>query len=419
MTSPEPRTAWFRQLDRGQVKSFVAAWMGYALDGFDFVLITYVLSDIAEEFHLSLVTASSLVSAAFLTRWLGGALVGAVADHLGRTKAMVLGVLLYSGGTFLCGLSWDYWSLFAFRLVVGMGMAGEYAASSTYAMESWPAALRNKASGFLISGFPLGGILASQAYPLLVPSLGWRALFFLGLAPVVVALYIRFRLPESAEWERSRSDDKPSRPSVVELFGRRRLPLTLALLVLTFVAFCSNWPIGSLMPTYLKSVGFDAGHVGSVMFAANFGLLVGTCLAGFLGDRLGTRRTYVVSILVSLVLILPVFALRGGNVVLLGVLVFFLQLTNYGPAGILPKYLADYFDVRVRGAGLGLVYNLGALGGAVSPVLGAWIGARLGLGAALAVLTFGWTLLLAAMIGFGLPDRVRRRAPARQLPDGT
>lgn len=421
MTSPEPRTSWLRQLDRRQVKSFFAAWIGYALDGFDFVLITYVLSDIAGEFHLSLVTASSLVSAAFLTRWLGGAVVGAVADHLGRTKAMVLGVLLYSGGTFLCGLSWDYWSLFTFRLIVGMGMAGEYAASSTYAMESWPSALRNKASGFLISGFPLGGILASQAYPLLVPSLGWRSLFFLGLAPVVVALYIRLRLPESAEWERNRAsgDAAPARPSVVELFGRRWLPLTLALLVLTFVAFCSNWPIGSLMPTYLKSVGFDPARVGTVMFAANFGLLVGTLLAGFLGDRIGTRRTYVVSIFVSLVLILPVFALQGRNVLLLGVLVFLLQLTNYGPAGILPKYLADYFDVRVRGAGLGLVYNLGALGGAVSPVLGAWIGARLGLGVALAVLTFGWTLLLAAMIGLGLPDRIRRRTRARHVSTET
>src|SRR5690606_15188797 len=141
----ERPTPWFRQLNRTQVKSFAAAWVGYMLDGFDFVLITYVLSEIADDFDLSLVTASSLVSAAFLTRWLGGALVGMVADRIGRTKAMMLGVLLYSGGTFLCGLSWNYWSLFVFRLIVGMGMAGEYAASSTYAMESWPAALRNKA----------------------------------------------------------------------------------------------------------------------------------------------------------------------------------------------------------------------------------------------------------------------------------
>lgn len=404
----DQKTPWFRQLSRTQVKSFAAAWVGYMLDGFDFVLITYVLSDIAAEFDLSLVTASSLVSAAFLTRWFGGAVVGMIADRFGRTKAMMLGVLLYSGGTFLCGLSWDYWSLFVFRLIVGMGMAGEYAASSTYAMESWPAALRNKASGFLISGFPFGGIMAALLYPIVVPALGWRALFFFGLAPVVVAVYIRLRVPESPEWKEQAQQRKP-RLSAVELFGKRWLPLTLTLLVLTFVAFCSNWPIGSLMPTYLKSVGYEPAQVGTVMFAANFGLLIGTLVTGFVGDRIGTRRTYVTSILISLVVVLPVFALQGGNVAVLGVLVFLLQLTNYGPAGILPKYLADYFDVRVRGAGLGLVYNLGALGGAVSPVLGAALGDRFGLGTALAVLTFGWTLVLAALIGFGLPDLVRRR----------
>ncbi|HEY3685120.1 MAG TPA: MFS transporter [Streptosporangiaceae bacterium] len=410
MSHPTDRRAWYRRLSRTQVHGFFAAWIGYALDGFDFVLITYVLTDIAAEFHLTLVEASPLISAAFVTRWLGGALVGSIADRFGRTKAMAVGVLLYSIGTAACGLSWDYWSLLAFRLIVGLGMAGEYSASATYAMESWPADLRNKASGFLISGFPLGGMLASVLYPLVVPHFGWRSLFFLGLAPIVLAVYMRLRLPESEEWKAERAAAPNRRGgSIGELFGRRWLPLTATLFVLVFVAFCSNWPITSLMPSYLKEAGYGPGDVGTVMFIANLGLLAGTWTAGILADRVGTRRVYVTSILVSLVLILPVFALGGGMLVPLAVLVFALQMTNYGPAGILPKYLADYFVTRVRGAGLGLIYNLGALGGALSPVLGSALAGAIGLGPALGVLTFGWTLVLAALMGFRVPDRVRAR----------
>lgn len=407
------RTSWFRRLSRTQIHGFFAAWIGYTLDGFDFVLITYVLTDIAAEFHLSLAQASPLISAAFVTRWIGGALVGSIADRFGRTKAMAVGVLLYSAGTFLCGLSWDYWSLLAFRLIVGLGMAGEYSASATYAMESWPKDLRNKASGFLISGFPLGGMLASVLYPLLVPTWGWRSLFFLGLAPILLAIYMRLRLPESEEWtaDRATAAERGERrsSSITELFNRRWFPLTLTLFITVFVAFCSNWPITSLMPSYLKDVGYASADVGRVMFIANLGLLVGTCLSGILADRLGTRRVYVTSILISLVLILPVFALKGSALLALSALVFLLQMTNYGPAGILPKYLADFFITRVRGTGLGLIYNLGALGGALSPVLGSTLAESIGLGPALAVLTFTWTLLLAGIMGFKVPDRIRAR----------
>jgi SHS family sialic acid transporter-like MFS transporter len=120
------------------------------MDGFDFGLIALVLTEVSKDFHLSTVTAATLVSAAFISRWFGGLALGAVADRFGRKPAMIASIILYAVGSALCGLAWDYWALFASRMIIGLGMAGEYTASATYILESWPARRRNLATGILL-----------------------------------------------------------------------------------------------------------------------------------------------------------------------------------------------------------------------------------------------------------------------------
>jgi MFS transporter, SHS family, sialic acid transporter len=462
--SPAPPLRWRQELSRQDWRAFVSAWLGYAMDGFDFVLITLVLTEIAKDFHLSTITAATLVSAAFVSRWFGGLAIGALGDRLGRRPAMVLSITLYAAGSVLCGFSWDYWSLFAFRMVIGLGMAGEYTASATYVIESWPRRMRNTASGMLLSGYPLGSVLAAECYSWVVPHSSWRVLFWIGVVPVALAIYLRRSLPEAAEWQRAHdSGERPAGATALLFNGRRKLwnlpvcviaalavlvvlrgqstavtllliaaiaacfvaltvqfagrlwPVVVALMVTVFCAFLYSWPLQSLLPTYLKTeLRYDPGQVSDALLYAGIGYAAGSVLTGYLGDRFGTRRAYVGMLIASMVVVWPVFALGSGHTVALWVLLFLLLGTSQGASGILPKYVSEHYPIGFRAAGLGFSYNVGALGGAAAPVLGAKLAAPLTLGTAIAVLGLALTAVVVLLVGFDVPARIQRLAEARR-----
>ena len=462
----DPR--WWQHLDKEKWKAFFAAWLGVLLDGYDFVLISFALPLIMKAFDLTLVEGAALVSAAFISRWIGGLVLGAVADRLGRKPAMVASMVMFAVASVALAFAPNFAFLFVARLAIGFAMAGEYSSSATYIIESWPRHMRNKASGFLLSGFAFGSILASQVDKYLVPWVeswhpgwGWRALFLTGIVPIFLALYMRRRLPEAEDWKAAQaaaSSEAKERDAFRVLFGgsrrvvnvlgslvasaallvifavsgvpawlvtalallcgaifiafmtqfdARRWVTGVAIMVTIFASFMYTWPIQGLLPTYLDGVGFDKDTVANVVAVAGFGNAIGYIVAGFAGDALGMRRWYAISLVIAQLLVFPLFIQGGEYVALVAVLLFLNQLFGQGISGLLPKWVTSYFPVEQRAAGLGFAYNVGALGGAVGPFVGAGLADSYGLGMALAVLSVGFALIVILSIGLNLPRRLQ------------
>ncbi|EPD26945.1 MFS transporter [Actinotignum schaalii] len=484
MSEPHSQTTsrpkrWYQYLSREDWKAFFAAWLGVLLDGYDFVLIAFALPAIKETFDLTLVQSASLISAAFISRWLGGLVLGAIGDRYGRKPAMILSIFMFAFGSIACALAPNFWILFVLRLIIGFAMAGEYSASAAYVIESWPRHMRNKASGFLLSGYAFGVIAAAQVDKYFVtwvdsihPGWGWRALFLTGVVPIAIAIYMRKTLPEANDWEEAKNKGHVEKNDMLSvLFGGKlkfvnyaaviiasvallliftqsvsggvvitalglvcavifiyfiiqfdpnRWVIGIAIMVTIFASFMYTWPIQGLLPTYLQGVGMDQQLVANVVSFAGLGNACGYIIAGFAGDRFGMRRWYVISLLLSQAIVFPLFMQGGEYVVLVAALLFFQQMFGQGISGLLPKWVSSYFPVDKRAAGLGFSYNVGALGGAVGPVLGAAVAAKVSLGMALAILSVGFAAIVMISIGANIPRRLQElvNADAVRPEDG-
>ena len=332
-----PTKPWYRYLTKEDRKAFFAAWIGVLLDGYDFVLISFALPAIKTAFDLSLVQSASLISAAFISRWIGGLVLGAIGDRYGRKPAMILSIFMFAFGSIACALAPNFWILFVLRLIIGFAMAGEYSASAAYVIESWPKHMRNKASGFLLSGYAFGVIAAAQVDKYFVtwvdsmhPGWGWRALFLTGIIPIVVAIYMRKTLPEAADWSEAKEKGHVEKNDMLQvLFGGERKILNYVVVAIAFIAllliftqqvggvvavsvlgalcaaifiyliiqfdskrwiigiaimltifasFMYTWPIQGLLPTYLRGVGMDQTVVANVVSFAGLGNAAATSL---------------------------------------------------------------------------------------------------------------------------------------------
>ncbi|MBK5296487.1 MAG: MFS transporter [Vicinamibacteria bacterium] len=385
-------------------RALLAASAGWMLDAMDVLLYAFVLDHVRAEFGIDDRTSGLLLALPLAASAVGGVLFGWVADRLGRTRALMASILVYSVATAACGLVSSVWQLAAARLLVGLGMGGEWATGAALVAETWPAAHRGKALGLMQSAWAVGYAAAAALNAVVLPAFGWRAVFLAGLLPAMVTLWIRRSVEESPLWLAGPRHVEPAALAEVLTGGGARLTWTItAMNAATMFAW---WGLFSWIPSFLARP-LDQGGAGLSLVRSStwivlmqVGMWLGYVSFGFIADRVGRKRTYVTYLITAAVLV-PIYATSRHPALLLalGPIVAFFGTGYFSGFGAVT---AEIFPTRIRATAQGLTYNLGRGISAAAPFTVGALATVYGLGAALLVTSLAF--LVAASLWVWIPE---------------
>ena len=330
--------------------------MGWTLDAFDFFVLVFLVDTLAHQFHVTKSAIIWTLTATLAMRPVGALLFGVLADRYGRRKPLMANVVFFSVMELLCGFAPNYTVFLVLRATFGIGMGGEWGVGASLAMESAPAKWRGILSGIVQSGYSIGYLLAAVAARFVLPAWGWRAMFWAGGVPALLALYIRFRVRESEAWKQHRA---PTVGAIVRTATGHWKIFAYLVLLMTLMMFLSHGT-QDLYPDFLKSArGFFPATVSYIAILFNIGAILGAIAFGHVSERSGRRRSMIFALVLSL-LVIPAWAF-GGSLVLLAAGAFLMQVGVQGAWGVIPAHLNELSPDAVRGLMPGLAYQLGIL----------------------------------------------------------
>jgi MFS family permease len=395
-----------------QRRTLIAAALGWMLDAFDVMLYAMVLSHIMRDLGMSKATAGLLNTLTLLASGIGGVLFGLVADRIGRTRALMLSILTYSVCSFASGLATSIVMLAAFRFVLGLGMGGEWNTGATLVAETWPDRLRARALSIVQSSWAIGYAGAALVTGLMLRHYNWRAVFFVGILPALVTLWIRKDVPESGLWAERRtraSARKSPKPphGFALLFSREYAGKTVGLMLLNFFGLFAYWGLFSWVPAYLSlpttqgGRGFGLMNTTELLLVLNFaGMLPGYLCFGWFADHLGRRRAFMLYLFVAAALV-PIYAVARQQWALLvmGALVGFFGTGFFSGSALIGS---EIFPTAVRARALGVTYNGARTLSAVAPFVIGSVGQSRGLDSAFYLCAAAF--LMAGLMAMLLPE---------------
>jgi SHS family lactate transporter-like MFS transporter len=351
-----------------QRNALLAGFLGWTLDAFDFFVLTYVLSDVARDFHRTRPEIALTLTASLAMRPVGAIIFGLLADRYGRRLPLMLDVIFYSLVEVLSGLAPTYKTFLLLRLLYGIGMGGEWGVGASLTLESVPARWRGLVSGILQEGYALGNILAAIAYFTIFPHFGWRVLFFVGGLPALLSLFIRAKVKESAVWHASRTDWN-TYWAIVRRNWKRFLYLVVLMMMMNFMSHGTQ----DLYPTFLsKTRGYGPHLTAIISIIAGIGAICGGLTFGAYSDRKGRRRAMITAALMG-VAVIPLWILSPTTVLLM-IGGFAMQFMVQGAWGVIPAHINELSPGELRGFFPGFAYQLGVLCASsisyIEPVLG-------------------------------------------------
>jgi MFS family permease len=376
-----PRRAW---------KALAAAMAGWMLDSMDFLLFTFAIRAIQKDFDLSDGSMGLLMSVALFASAAGGILFGRLADRVGRVRAMTWSIVLYSVATGGLATSQSFAILLFWRILVGLGMGGEWSCGAVLVAETWPAQHRAKAIGIMQSGWAIGALAAAGLSALVLEEHGWRVLFLIGVLPALVALWIRRTVEEPEVWERIAKDES-SRVRPIDLFRGALAKKTLVASAIASCVLVAYWGLMTWLPSFLATP-VDEGGAGLTitrsalwMILVQTGAFAGYVTFGLIADRIGRRPAFSLFMVGALVTI-PTYVMAASKseavLMLVGPLLGYFA---HGYFSVFGALLAELFPTSIRATGQGFCYNIGRLFSAASPYLIGRAAEQGGLGVALTV----------------------------------
>jgi len=362
---PATQDAGRSKLNPDQRNSFLAAFLGWTMDAFDYFIVVLVYADIAKEFGVSLTKMAFITTVTLLMRPVGALIFGVWADRVGRRTPLIVDVCFYSVVGFLCAFAPNFTVLLILRLLYGIGMGGEWGLGAALAMEKIPTHRRGFFSGLLQEGYSTGYLLAAAVYLVLheVFNLGWRWLFAFSILPALISIIIRARVKESEVWEAARDRKISTRTSAAKVFANARIVRRFVFLILLMTAF--NWMshgTQDVYPTFLKEdtnggAGLAASTALWIAILYNIGAIIGGLVFGSLSERFGRRRIIVFCALLGLPIV-PIFAFsHTAGMLALGS--FLMQVMVQGAWGVIPAHLTELSPDEIRGFYPGVTYQLG------------------------------------------------------------
>ena len=392
---------WLTSASAEQKRALLAASLGWMLDSMDVMLYALVLGEVQREMLLSAAIGGAMVSATLVSAAIGGLSFGWFADRFGRARALTWSILVYSVSTAMCGLTHSAWQLMVCRILLGLGMGGEWASGAALVAETWGPLNRGKALALVQSSWAVGYALGAAVVALVMPHFGWRAVFFAGIVPAAIALWLRRGLHEPQAWKQERST---RRIPVSRLFQGALGRATLICATMNAAALFAWWGLFTWVPRFLSMPEAEGGRGLSIVqtsgwtIAMQAGAFLGYIAFGYIADRFGRKYTYI-GFLLTASLLVPAFAFvrQPGALLAIGPFVGFFGTGYFSGFSVIASEL---FPTSLRGTAMGFVYNIGRVTSAAAPYLIGSLSQTAGLSSAL-LITAG-AFLVAALIATAL-----------------
>jgi MFS family permease len=387
-----------------ETEALLGSALGYAMDGFDLLILGFMLRIISADLGFGAAQGASLVTATLIGAVIGGIVFGMLSDRIGRVRVLTWTIVLFAVFTGMCALAQGYWDLLIYRTIAGIGLGGEFGIGMALVAEAWPASKRARVSSYVGLGWQLGVLAAAIVTPILLPVIGWRGMFAIGILPAIAAYFIRHNLHEPDVFvERTANAPTTSLPINLLVKDAETTKTSIGMIILCSVQNFGYYGVMIWLPNYLSSrFGFGLAQSATWTAVTIAGMAVGIYVFGQVADRVGRRPAFITYMLGAAIMVVVYSKLTDPTALLIGGAVMGLFVN--GMLGGYGALMSELYPTAARATAQNVLFNIGRAIGGLGPIVVSAVAAAYGFDSAIALLAL---LYVADILAFLLliPDR--------------